>query len=184
MMVHDQLSGYVHEVPDTLMGPALGEVVYDGLGNPVGWNPFSAIRNVVRGAGNAIRNVVGGAANVASGVLPLIPGVGTALSRLLPGGAPGFTPPGMPAPYPAPGANMYPYQPPYGAPGQIPAGWNRPNLPYTGLGPRRMYMRCAVWPGPQGLVPNHAGNMQPGLPGFPGPMPGGYGVRRRRRHRR
>lgn len=184
MMVHDQLSGYVHEVPDTLMGPALGEVVYDGLGNPVGWNPFSAIGNVVRGAGNLIRNVVGGAANVASRVLPLnmIPGVSQAVGSLLPG-APGFAPPpaGMPAPYPTPGGTMYPYQPPYGQPRPFPAGWNRPNLPYTGLGPRRMYMRCAVWPGPQGLVPTHAANMPPG---FPGAMPGGYGVRRRRRHRR
>jgi hypothetical protein len=184
MMVHDQLSGYVHEVPDTLMGPALGEVVYDGLGNPVGWNPFSAIGNAVRGAGNLIRNVVGGAANVASRVLPLnmIPGVSQAVGNLLPG-APGFAPPpaGMPAPYPTPGGTMYPYQPPYGQPRPFPAGWNRPNLPYTGLGPRRMYMRCAVWPGPQGLVPTHAANMPPG---FPGAMPGGYGVRRRRRHRR
>jgi hypothetical protein len=179
MMVHDQLSGYVHEVPDTLMGPALGEVVYDGLGNPVGWNPFSAITDVVRGAGNVIKNVVGGAANALP--LNMIPGVGTAIRHLLPGGIPGLTPPpaGMPAPYPAPGA-MYPYQPPYGT-GPVPAGWQRSNLPYTGLGPRRMYMRCAVWPGPQGLVPTHAANMPPG---FPGATPGAYGVRRRRRHRR
>lgn len=179
MMVHDQLSGYVHEVPDTLMGPALGEVVYDGLGNPVGWNPFSAISNAVRGAGNMIRNVVGGAANVASRVMPfnMLPGVNTAMSSLLPG---------APAPYPAPGGgSMYPYQPPYGAPRPLPAGWNRPSLPYTGLGPRRMYMRCAVWPGPQGLVPTHAAGMPPGFPGaMPGSMPGAYGVRRRRRHRR
>jgi hypothetical protein len=182
MMVHDQLSGYVHEVPDAQMGPALGEVVYDGLGNPVGWNPFSAIRNVVRGAGNLVRNVVGGAANAAA--LPfnmLGTGINTAgrlIGGLLPG-RPGYTPPGMPAPYPTPGGTMYPYQPPYGMP-RPPAGWSRPSLPYTGLGPRRMYMRCAVWPGPQGLVPNHAANMPPG---FPGAMAGRFGGRRRRRRR-
>ena len=53
---------------------------------------------------------------------------------------------------------------------------DNPSLPYTGLGPRRLYMRCAVWPGPQGLVPGYAANMSPGAqPGFPGSrcgMPG------------
>ena len=38
-------------------------------------------------------------------------------------------------------------------PPAIPTGWIRPPLPYTGLGPRRLYMRCSVWPGPRGLVP-------------------------------
>jgi hypothetical protein len=72
-----------------------------------------------------------------------------------------------------------------------PAGWQRAPLPYTGLGPRRLYMRCAVWPGPQGLVPGYAANMPPGalpgMPGFPGapgmPVPGGGGRRHRRRRR-
>jgi len=29
----------------------------------------------------------------------------------------------------------------------------RPPNPYTGLAPRRRYMRCVSWPGPPGLVP-------------------------------
>jgi hypothetical protein len=187
MMVHDQLSGYVHEVPDQLMGPPLGEVIYNGLGDPVGWNPFQAIGRAVSGVGNLVRNVVGGGAgsainsalqtpfNVIRGLLPGAPGV--------------MPPPGVPMPY-APGGSVYPQQPypppPYGQ--QFPTGWTRPNLPYTGLGPRRMYMRCAVWPGPQGLVPGHAANMPAGFPGAPGmpgypPFPGIGGGRRRRRRR-
>ena len=75
----------------------------------------------------------------------------------------------------------FPFRP---RPRPWPLGWVRPSLPYTGLGPNRMYMRCAVWPGPAGLVPQHAGQMQPGMPGMPG-MPGGMpGGRRRRRRRR
>ena len=49
MLVQDTLTGYFHEVPDTqLYGPQygeypepMGEVVYDGFGNPVGL-PFLA----------------------------------------------------------------------------------------------------------------------------------------------
>jgi len=36
MMVQDQYSGYVHEVPDQLAGYGLGEVVYDGFGSTGG----------------------------------------------------------------------------------------------------------------------------------------------------
>jgi hypothetical protein len=43
-----------------------------------------------------------------------------------------------------------------------PRGWRHPSLPYTGLGPRRLYMRCAVWPGPKGMVPAHAAAAQAG----------------------
>jgi hypothetical protein len=58
-----------------------------------------------------------------------------------------------------------------------PLGWIRPQLPYTGLGPSRLYMRCAVWPGPKGLVPALAAQM-------PGAAAAGMGRRRRRRRRR
>src|SRR5262249_14379703 len=40
-----------------------------------------------------------------------------------------------------------------------PSGWIRPAVPYTGLGPRRVYMRCATWLGPKGLVPRWAAQM-------------------------
>jgi hypothetical protein len=194
MMFRDQLSGYVHEVPEPYAGYGLGEVVYDGLGNPVGWNPFDSISRAVTGAGNLVSqaaqapfNVVGQGINTA----------GQAIGSLFPGapGAPGAAPPmppGLPFPRlpfgPTTGGSMFPLpwmqninrfaRPPW------PLGWQRAPLPYTGLGPRRLYMRCAVWPGPQGLVPGYAANMppgmQPGMPGFPGPMGGG----RRRHHRR
>jgi hypothetical protein len=224
MMVHNQLSGYVHEVPDQLMGPALGEVVYDGLGNPVGWNPFDTISqavqgagnlvgNVVRGAGNAVGNIAQGAGNIIGSAVQApfnligsginaagqaVNAAGQAIGGLLPGlpGLPGLPmppglpiPPGMPFPpsgfpYPAQGGSMYPPRwPPYGGPFHHPLGWIRPssNLPYTGLGPQRMYMRCAVWPGPKGLVPG-PGMMPPGMqPGMPG---AGGGHRHHRRRRR
>ncbi len=79
-------------------------------------------------------------------------------------------------------------------------GWVTPALPYTGTMPRRMYLRCSVWPGPPGMVPTFAN--QPQVPGFPpgpgipgpmgpggpmmpgGPMGPGGGRRRRRGHRR
>ena len=80
-----------------------------------------------------------------------------------------------------------------------PVGWVSPVLPYTGMQPRRLYMRCSVWPHRAGLVPQFANQMQPGMPGMPGGpgmpgmpgmpggppgMPGAGGGRRRRRGRR
>jgi hypothetical protein len=64
-----------------------------------------------------------------------------------------------------------------------PVGWVTPALPFTGAQPRRLYMRCSVWPAPAGLVPQFA--TQPGYPGAPG-MPGmpGAGMGGRRRGRR
>ena len=77
-----------------------------------------------------------------------------------------------------------------------PVGWVSPTLPYTGAQPRRLYLRCSVWPARAGLVPAFAAQApgMPGIPGMPG-MPGamtpqqaaaaaGMGFRRRRRRRR
>ena len=58
MMVQDQYSGYIHEVPEPQMGYGLGEVVYDGFGNAVGWNPFDTISDVVSGARTVVRGAV------------------------------------------------------------------------------------------------------------------------------
>lgn len=181
MIVQDQYSGSFHEVPDQPGGIPVGEVAYDGLGNPVGF--IGPLRDIVSN----------------------IPIVGGLVNRLLPG-APPPPPPGIPAPFPIATPPMLPpglstlgpavsnLMQQFGPsiPRPWPLGWIRPPLPYTGLGPRRLYMRCAVWPGPRGLVPEYAANMppgtqpQPGLPGFPG-MPGAmgpYGGGRRRRRRR
>src|SRR5262249_60877290 len=69
-------------------------------------------------------------------------------------------PPAFPAPpyLPNMASNMFPGGSPYPMAQRAhwPLGWIRPQLPYTGLGPRRLYMRCAVWPGPHGLVPASA----------------------------
>ena len=200
MMVQDQYSGYIHEVPEPQMGYGLGEVVYDGFGNAVGWNPFDTIRQVVSAPFNLARNVAQGVGNLAQGALQNVGNLTQGAQNLvgqIPG-MPGYAPPpgGAPFPYPPPGGSMYPqfpYRPPmYGGMPRppTPLGWIRPSLPYTGLGPRRLYMRCAVWPGPQGMVPGYAANMppgaQPGMPGIPGfPVPGMMGGgRRSRRHRR
>ena len=203
MLVHDQYSGYVHEVPDQLYG--LGEV-YDGLGNPMGLPFLSAlaplasavlpslapivsripgIGNLVGGALQNVGQLAQGAGNMIGQAARLpfniagqgISATGQAIANLP--GMPGFAPP-------VPAAAM---------PRPWPLGWIRQSLPYTGLGPRRLYMRCAVWPGPQGLVPGYAANMPPGaqaaMPGFPGMpalpgmpvMPGPFRGGRRR-HRR
>jgi hypothetical protein len=101
MLVQDSQTGYFHEVPDHNVAGygGYGQVVYDGLGNPVGigWNPFKAVRSVV----NAVR-----------GVASNIPIVGRMVSNLIPG-----TPAPTPMPY------LYPQTQPYPAP-QFP-----PNMP-------------------------------------------------------
>jgi hypothetical protein len=82
---------------------------------------------------------------------------------------------------------------PPGYPPPTPAGWVRPALPFTGRQPRRMYLRCSVWPAPPGLVPQFATQPPvpgmpgaPGVPGLPPGVPPGAGFRRRgfRRRRR
>jgi hypothetical protein len=66
-----------------------------------------------------------------------------------------------------------------------PVGWVTPALPFTGSQPRRLYMRCSVWPAPAGMVPQFANQPQlPGMPGMPGQPGAGGGRRRGRRGRR
>jgi len=183
MIVQDSQTGAYHELPDHLSGyGGYGDqLVYDGLGNPVG-----RLAGIFDDIGSAIRGVVSN-----------IPVVGPMLSNILPGGGGGPpippVPPGFPpVPFPTPG---FPGAVPGGMPGMVsqmafrppwPTGWVRPPLLYTGLGPRRLYMRCAVWPGPRGLVPGYAQNLPPQLP--PGVPPQGLpsmgGRRHHRRHHR
>ncbi len=190
MLYQDRL-GRLREIPDSQVyglgyadypyGVGESQILYDGLGNPVGAWPFS---NIAKSIGGLV-----------SKALPLassfIPG-GSLISKAIPAIAAGMVPGGA-APQPAAPALMNPAVPsplpgmqmgpggipmqmgpggvpmqmgPGGVPMQIgpggipmpmppaiPTGWIRPPLPYTGLGPRRLYMRCAVWPGPRGLVP-------------------------------
>ena len=178
MLVQDTLTGYFHEVPDGQLYepeyaeyPELGEVVYDGFGNPVGL-PFlapiaaalapmaakalpaiassiipaatRALPGIVRGVTGAVQNIIPSAAQAITGaVRTMAPAVAAGMQAGLA--------PRLPMPM-AP----FPFRPP------MPLGWIRPQLPYTGLGPRRLYMRCAVWPGPRGLVPAHAAQVPAG----------------------
>ena len=177
MLYHDSL-GRLYEVPDSqvyglgLAGSPYGfadnQILYDGLGNPVGAWPFS---NIAKAVGGLVSKAL-------PAVASFIPG-GSLISQALPALAQGMSPgspapagpvpppqalmpqvpqvPGMMPPVPGMAQGMMPGTPgfppgmPYARP--WPHGWIRPQLPYTGLGPNRLYMRCAVWPGPNGLVP-------------------------------
>jgi hypothetical protein len=92
MLIQDSQTGYFHEVPDHNVAGygGYGQVVYDGLGNPVGigWNPFSLVSKVV----NAVR-----------GVASNIPVVGGLVNRLIPG-----TPAPLQSPYPYLQTQPYP----------------------------------------------------------------------------
>jgi hypothetical protein len=168
MIVRNELSGALHEVPDNQLYEV--EPVYNG---------FGFLTNIVRGVRNLFsppRPPV--PMPFRPGALP-VPGGGLPV----PGGFP--TPGGFPAPggFPMPG---------------VPPGWIQPPIPYTGMQPRRLYMRCSTWRGVPGLVPASAASAVPGMPGIPGmpgqpgfppAMPGipamaGRGRRRRSRGRR
>jgi hypothetical protein len=159
--MQDALTGYVHEAPEfgyAEAPEAYGQVAYDGLGNPVGWLPWAQITPPPRILWSpSLRRFV----------------------RWV------FSPTQnrwVQTPVP-PGATPYRTGLPYSPGRPWPLGWIRPSLPYTGLGPNRLYMRCAVWPGPKGLVPALAAQMPAAGPVGPG-GPGGPGGRRRRFRRR
>jgi hypothetical protein len=120
MLVQDSQTGYFHEVPDHHIAGygGYGQVIYDGLGNPVGigWNPFSLVSKVV----NAVR-----------GVASNIPAVGRMVSNLIPG-----TSAPTPTPYPYLQSQPYPDpQVPQNIPGvdmansMSPEGYQYPTTP-------------------------------------------------------
>jgi hypothetical protein len=176
MLVQDMMTGALHEVPDTYgygedpygygEAPedfAEGELVYDGLGNPVGFLP--AIAAALPGIAKALPGI----SNIASRVLPRP--IASIASRFLPGlvrrpGVPTpartILPPVRPGMFPAVSAMQtaaaaMPLPRPY-MPHRMPPGWARTPV----AGARRMYMRCAMWPGPPGLSPT--GGVVPLLP--------------------
>lgn len=176
MLAQDPFTGYVHEIPDRQV-QGYGQVLYDGLGNPVGWSPIDMIKSVVSN----------------------IPIVGGLVSNLLPGSTPPAQVAVQAPPIPVPVAAGVPVPPipiagpigqllpnvlPASMPGypsrrcQTPVGWTTPALPYTGTAPRRLYLRCSVWPGQAGLVP-----VQPGQwPQAQAPQAAAMGRGRSRRH--
>ena len=62
----------------------------------------------------------------------------------------------------------------------IPPGWMHRPTPYTGVRANRLYMRCATWLGPAGLVPTSAVQTAAAA----APPPAAAAGRRRRRRRR
>ena len=172
MFAQDPVTGQLYDVPDHYpfgIGYAQAPLIlYDGLGNPVGgfWD------NITSGITSAAKALMPAVASAIPGIGPAIAAAAPMLSNLLSPSAP-VRPP-MPAampPVPAGAVQMavgpttgpmpYPSPVPFQAP--IPPGWVQPTLPYTGLQPRRFYMRCAAWPGPRGLVPGAAATMAPGI---------------------
>src|SRR5262249_25673639 len=156
-------------------GEEMGEVAYDGLGNPIGFfNPFKAVGQAIRGAGSlgaspfrALQAVgratglpfPGVALPFAAGLLPLLAqrlaAQRRAIQQYQTTGRP--VPPSLMRSFQNISEQLRRAR--MGGHRRWPLGWIRPPLPYTGLGPRRLYMRCAVWPGPRGLVPRYAAHL-------------------------
>jgi hypothetical protein len=214
MLVQDTLTGYLHEVPDSqLYEPEyaeypepMGEVAYDGFGNPVGLAflaPLAAklaplalarLPGILRGAKGAIRRFVPAARRALPGAIQQFAPAAQAFQQALPGAVQQFAPaaqafqqapPGvvqqfapvaqafqqpppaaMQQPMPAPNGEAEFAEVPYPVPATPflrppPPGWIPRPSPYTGLRPRRVYMRCLVWRGPKGLVPARAAQTPP-----------------------
>lgn len=162
MMYQHPYLGYISEIPDQelsygYVGEApgdyfaeypeeigQGQVVYDALGNPVGIIP-----GLIRAATN------------------ILPSIARGVTSLFRRGGP-QAPPAQPITPPLPPAMSRLLS-------QIrPPGWIRPPVPFTGLRPRRVYMRCLMWPGQRGLIPASATTVGPAgfIPGVtPPPVP-------------
>ena len=195
MLVQDTLTGYLHEVPDSqLYEPEyaeypepMGEVAYDGFGNPVGLAflaPLAAklapmalarLPGILRGVKGAIRRFVPAARALPGAVQQFAPAA-QAFQQALPGVVQQFAPvaqafqqpppAAMQQPMPGPGGEAEFAEVPYPMPATPfmrppPPGWIPRPSPYTGLRPRRAYMRCLVWRGPRGLVPARAAQTPP-----------------------
>ena len=182
MLYQDQLTGMLHEVPDgQVYGWGLGEdpygmgeaqMVYDGLGNPLGWGFFKKIGGLLKKALPIATSMLGPYGAIINKALPIAQNL---LSETDLQGVP-VAMPFAPVPTPA---------------RPIPYGWRRPPVPYTGQHPHRLYLRCSTWRGPKGLVPGAAlMPPPPGVPVAPVVAPGVVapgvvrGGGRHRRHRR
>src|SRR5580765_2833179 len=134
MLVRDNL-GYVHEIPDAQFAQP-PQVVFDGLGNPVG--QLGNFWDIIKSVGGAVLNplsAVAGALPAVAGALPAVAGALPAIAGALPGIAPilgaagnlfpGGAPPGVPVPSPPPQFAPpipYPYPNP-GMPMPFPGGF-------------------------------------------------------------
>lgn len=182
-------------------GEEMGEVVYDGLGNPIGWSPFEPFKAIGKAVGGALTapfralQSIGRATGlpIPGAALPFAAGLLPVLARRLAAHRRAIQQHQM-AGRPVPAALTQSFQ---NILAQLrrarmrggrrwPLGWRRPPLPYTGLGPRRVYMRCAMWPGPKGLVPAYAAQIPAAAIQQAAQMAAqrALGMRRRRHRRR
>jgi hypothetical protein len=196
MLVQDTLTGYLHEVPDSqLYEPEyaeypepMGEVAYDGFGNPVGLAflaPLAAklapmalarLPGILRGARGVIKRFAPAARRALPGAIQQFAPAAQAFQQAPPGVVQQFAPvaqafqqpppAAMQQPMPGPGGEAEFAEVPYPVPATPfmrppPPGWIPRPSPYTGLRPRRVYMRCLVWRGPKGLVPARAAQTPP-----------------------
>jgi hypothetical protein len=205
MLAQDPVTGQLYEVPDSQLYGAdyaeypemMGEppVVYDGLGNPVGILPLLApaaarllvsspaarrlVGSVLPQAGRIFRGLFGRrrrrAAPTPQAALP----VPIAPAAIMP--AP-IAPAAIAVPDVAVGEVPSQAVPAPMAPG--PARWVRPPVPFMGMRPRRVYLRCSAWKGPAGLVPAFATQPVPPPPAAPGVVPAPVVVPVRGRGRR
>lgn len=191
MLYQDTLTGMLHEVPDSQVsgwglaedpyGVGEGQVVYDGLGNPLGWG---FIKRLVKKAAPFAMSALGPYGQIIKTALPVVsralaPTVQAMRQQAMQQLASGQPAPQQVQPQLAgiavglPRQGMYsrmpmspvPFRPPMSAvpfrPGMSPvpmrppwpAGWRRPQGPNMGPQARRLYMRCSAWRGPGGLVP-------------------------------
>jgi hypothetical protein len=200
MIVQDTLTGAVHEVPESQLYEAdyaespeqmaEGQILYDGLGNPVGFSFLKkAFRAATKLAPLASLLPVPGAGLLTQAAQRALPGIirqlapaARKLQRVLPRGVvpgvvqqfapvaqafqqavPAAAPPGSVEGFygEAVPAQPVPAQPVPAPPIQTPPGWIPRPSPYLGTKGRRVYLRCVLWRGPKGLVPAVAAQTPP-----------------------
>jgi hypothetical protein len=160
MLYQDTLTGMLHEVPDSQVGWGLaedpygvgeGQMLYDGLGNPLGWG---FLKRLVKKAMPFATSMLGPYGQIIKQALPVVAkALGPTAQAMRQQALQQLS--GVPVALPAaaPITRM--------APRRLPAGWRRPPIPYTGPRGRRVYLRCSAWPGPRGLVPVNVGPAVP-----------------------
>ena len=182
MLYEDPVTGALHEIPDGQVSGwglaeepyGMGEVVFDGLGNPLGFSFRKAFGTLVKKAAPFATSMLGPYGQIINRALPIVrqalrPTAQALRQQALQQMRNGFAEaPAAVAPMamqrmamPA-AARMAPVA------RRLPPGWIRPAVPYAGPRGRRLYLRCAAWPGPRGLVPVNAAQ----TPAAPVPAPG------------
>ena len=177
MLYEDPVTGALHEIPDSQVSGwgfaedpyGMGEVVYDGLGNPLGFSFRKAFGTLVKKAAPFATSFLGPYGHILKTALPIVRQALRPTAQALRQQAMQQLRSGL-AEVPAVPVAMPQGAMPVAAGGmapvarRLPPGWRRPAVPYTGPRARRVYLRCSAWPGPRGLVPVNAGQLAPGAP--------------------